>query len=418
MEHYDIIIIGAGLAGLYSAYNIMKINPTKTFIIIERDKKEWIGGRIGNDTFYNTHVVVGAGIGRQHKDYLLIQLLKNLHIKTKECDIQMNYAKTICKIADVDKIIHFLKKEYEKYKIKPNQTFSQFAKNKLGEELYSWFTISAGYTDYENEDIYESLYHYGMDDNHPGWKSLIIPWKELVLKLCSKIGMQNIKYKTDVTKIVFMPLQDPGFLIETNKRSYTCNKVIVATNITSILKLVPGADAKNSLYQQIHGQPFLRVYGKFPKMSAKIMQQYVPFQTIVPGPLHKIIPLENGVYMIAYTDNQGALALKDHLENNEKNRRLFENLLEVSLGIPPNSLYLTAIKGYYWPIGTHYYGPLEGFPNRKDFIEKAQHPFKNMLVVGEVVSRNQGWTEGALESVHSVLNKQWINAYYVTYKND
>jgi hypothetical protein len=31
-----------------------------------------------------------------------------------------------------------------------------------------------------------------------------------------------------------------------------------------------------------------------------------------------------------------------------------------------------------------------------------------MLVVGEVVSRQQGWTEGALESVHAVLNKKWI----------
>jgi len=31
-----------------------------------------------------------------------------------------------------------------------------------------------------------------------------------------------------------------------------------------------------------------------------------------------------------------------------------------------------------------------------------------LLVVGEAVSRRQGWTEGALESVHAVLNKKWI----------
>ena len=31
-----------------------------------------------------------------------------------------------------------------------------------------------------------------------------------------------------------------------------------------------------------------------------------------------------------------------------------------------------------------------------------------MLVVGEVVSRYQGWTEGALESVKTVLNKHWV----------
>jgi hypothetical protein len=31
--------------------------------------------------------------------------------------------------------------------------------------------------------------------------------------------------------------------------------------------------------------------------------------------------------------------------------------------------------------------------------------------VGEVVSRRQGWTEGALESVHAVLNQKWINTH-------
>jgi len=34
-----------------------------------------------------------------------------------------------------------------------------------------------------------------------------------------------------------------------------------------------------------------------------------------------------------------------------------------------------------------------------------------MLVVGEAVSRRQGWSEGALESVENVLNKSWINTY-------
>ena len=31
-----------------------------------------------------------------------------------------------------------------------------------------------------------------------------------------------------------------------------------------------------------------------------------------------------------------------------------------------------------------------------------------ILVVGENVSRKQGWTEGALESVDAVLNKKWL----------
>ena len=73
---YDIIIIGSGMAGLFSAYNIKKISPDTSFLILEKYKKQWIGGRASNEMFYGTQVVTGAGIGRKNKDKLLIQLLE------------------------------------------------------------------------------------------------------------------------------------------------------------------------------------------------------------------------------------------------------------------------------------------------------------------------------------------------------
>jgi hypothetical protein len=142
------------------------------------------------------------------------------------------------------------------------------------------------------------------------------------------------------------------------------------------------------------------------------MKQYVPTYTIVPGPLQKIIPIDanKGIYMIAYSDNANAGLLRDYLENNEKNRELFCELIEKSLGIPDGELMLTSIKDFYWPIGTHYYTPLKDkYENRQTFIYEAQHPEKDILVVGEVVSINQGWVEGALESVKAVLTKKWID---------
>ena len=116
--------------------------------------------------------------------------------------------------------------------------------------------------------------------------------------------------------------------------------------------------------------------------------------------------------MIAYNDNNNTLALKNNLENTEENRDLYCELLEKSLGIPADSLHLIAIKDFYWPVGTHYYKPLNTavYKDRDEFIDIAQHPEKGILVVGEVVSQNQGWTEGALDSVRSVLTKKWINS--------
>ena len=73
---YDIIIIGAGIAGLYSAYKITKQSPETNLILLESNKKKYIGGRMGETTFDGMPIVTGAGIGRKKKDELLIQLLK------------------------------------------------------------------------------------------------------------------------------------------------------------------------------------------------------------------------------------------------------------------------------------------------------------------------------------------------------
>jgi hypothetical protein len=35
-----------------------------------------------------------------------------------------------------------------------------------------------------------------------------------------------------------------------------------------------------------------------------------------------------------------------------------------------------------------------------------------MVVVGEMVSCDQGWVEGALESVDAVVTKEWVSTLY------
>jgi monoamine oxidase len=76
------------------------------------------------------------------------------------------------------------------------------------------------------------------------------------------------------------------------------------------------------------------------------------------------------------------------------------------LQLPRGSLTLQAIRSFYWKYGTHYYKPLnKEYKSREDFIKKAQRPAENIYVVGELVSRNQGWTEGALESVNEVIEE-------------
>ena len=412
---FDFIIIGSGIAGLYSAYKILQISPSSSILILERNKRSWLGGRTNNVDFYGANIVTGAGVGRQKKDVRLMRLLDDLEIPHHKYSVVKNYGPGVTTL-DINKTISYLKNAYNKNPgLYRGKTFRDFAIHILGETVYNNFVTSSGYTDYENADIQDVLYYYEMDDNSTKLEAFSVPWKVLVDDMIKWLLYYNvtIKSSSNVTKINKLDdcKETCGFIVSCeNGQKYKCKKTVVATTISSIHKLFPVNEFP--IYKQIHGQPFLRLYGKFSGKSALLMKNTVKTYTIVAGPLYKIIPmdLKRNVYMIVYNDNAGSVFLKNHLKNTTTNRKLFARLLEKSLGLPFDSLKLDAIIDFYWPIGTHYYEPLSSeYKNRIDFIKKAQNPINGVVVVGEVVALNQGWVEGALDSVELAITKKWVN---------
>lgn len=397
----DYIIVGSGISGLYSGYKILKKNKNKNILILEAKKKKWVGGRMSNYDFYGVSVVTGAGIGRKDKDKNLIRLLKALDIPYSEFTYQFKFANTLPeeKRVDILDVIDFLKKKLKSNSAKNNcLTFKQFAEPILGKKEYQAFLDSQPYTDFENEDAYETLYNYEMDDNLGGWTGMKVPWKRLVETLASRLPILFGHPVVGITSVDYC-----GFLVYTgNEKVYATKNVIIATTASTYRKLLPSF----KIYEHVRGQPFLRLYGKFSGCSADIMRVAVNISVIVPTQLKRIIPIDHdkGVYMIAYCDNDNARFFKEKLENNNINREYYCRLIEESLGLPHDCLRLTAIKDFYWPIATHYFTPLCGeYKNREEFLEEAQHPMPGMLVVGEALSLNQGWTRGALESVDAVI---------------
>ena len=399
---YDFIIIGGGIAGLYSAYKLKTHVPGLKFCILEKEGR--IGGRMGSEDFHGVSIAMGAGVGRK-KDILLYNLLRELKIKWKEYDYRSRDLNP--KPVSVMQTIHKLRSEWNKNPREASgKTFRQYAIQKLGKETYDSFTISAGYTDYENEDVYETLYHYGMEDNEPGWSLLSIPWNDLLEALIQKIGRQHIITNTEIVDFKTAEETDDELfhLTSKDKKVWKADNVMMATTASVVQKLMPEA----SLYQQICEQPFLRIYAKADEKSIPVLQQYIPITTVVPGPIHKIIPIsaKKGVYMIVYTDNNGAMELKKYTENNTENCRKWSRKIEECFHLEEGAVDFIDIRSYFWSCGTHYYSPLqktEDIKNRHDFILKCQKPCPGLWVIGEMISTNQGWVEGALESVHAVL---------------
>ena len=409
---YDIIIIGSGISGLYTAHKLCHEFPNIRFLILEKSAKTWMGGRAGNVSFYGSSVTIGAGIGRSDTNPLLISLLRTYKIKYKPFHSIVDYAPGFQPL-NVMKIIGHLKSEYRKHSKMHYLCFRDFFLRFYNRAIYNQFVDTVGYNDYAYADTKETLYNYGFDDTVSGWDGFYVPWKTLVHTLYDNIGSEHFRFNQNVVSL--SPIENGYEILSENGKIYSCKHIILATTIAGIKQLIPGANARNSLYHQIHGQPFLRVYGKFDIASAGILQDYLHgHYTVIPGILQKIIPInsETGVYMIVYSDNTQAVKLKEGFADTPKNRDYFCRKMEEGLGITKNSLNLLAIKGFYWEIGTHYFEPLkeDEYANRKDFLRMAQNPQKGILVVGECVSQYQGWVEGALESVENGWGtvKQWI----------
>jgi hypothetical protein len=151
------------------------------------------------------------------------------------------------------------------------------------------------------------------------------------------------------------------------------------------------------MYDNIGCQSFARVYVKLDTP----LDLQGNRSAITTFPFQKIIEMnrERCIYMISYTDNAGADFWKDHKDSMDAIiEKKLKNLFKRKHTILKSKLI-------YWDCGTHYYKPLdERFADRMDYLEHIQNPLPNLYVVGEAVSRNQGWCEGALESVHAILN--------------
>jgi monoamine oxidase len=80
--------------------------------------------------------------------------------------------------------------------------------------------------------------------------------------------------------------------------------------------------------------------------------------------------------MIAYADNKNAEYLRT------KSKSYFEKKLNRKI---------IKFKKYYHPEGTHYF-------SQKPSFAKLVNPLPHVYVIGEAVSKHQGWVEGALST--------------------
>jgi len=376
-----IAIIGSGISGLFSAL-MLKSNFGDNVNITIFEKKNKIGGRIEVINFDGTEVISGAGIGRKD-DILLYNLCKLLNVTTNTYHAEFEHTS---KPINIIEVLSLLEKNLNKLNRDENN-FKEFAISILGKELYEKFIFSVGETDFEKADVIDTIYDYGFKNyTNEGFDAFSIKWVEL-LKSFENIFKKEIKLNKNISRIVTE--KDGSFRI--NKQKY--DRVILAAPIDTIKKLLP----RVKILKEISGQPFVRLYVKLDKPLEGIKKSFIKTEK----PFQKIIVANKGkcIYQISYSDNN----IANKWKQTENIPKKVENGIMKIFG---QKVKVLKHKLIYWKIGTHYFKPLsKKFKNRDEFLELAQNPQKNIFCVGEAFSRNQGWSEGALQSVYKILSK-------------
>jgi hypothetical protein len=387
---YDDIIVGSGISGLYYAHLLTKNYPHKKFLILESSDR--IGGRVGQTMFHDTKIVYGAGVGRFDKDKLLVGLLDELGVKYNKYITKIDYLFSERKI-NILGVIEFLKNKMidldtrneirnDIRKVRNKYTFKEFALKNMSSDEYTTFMLNVGYSDFINADLYDTIYDYGFDDNVPGNEFIMIDWLELLEKISRDM---DIRLNHKVLKI---NKKDDIITITTNQDLFRCKKIILAIPPRSLEKIMP--DRKRIL-DKIQGQTFCRYYIKIDK-GVDLVQN----MTYTYPPIQKIIKMgDKGVYMISYSDNHSAD------EVSKMNAKDIEDLI---YEITSQKIKIEDSLVFYFKNGTHYYKPLDSqWMDRDQFLDFVQNYDETIKVVGEAYSRNQGWCEGALESVRKIF---------------
>jgi len=393
---HDIIIIGGGISSLYAAYRLLQKNQDLSILLLE--KENHLGGRTWKEKFNTTNVVVGAGVLRAKKDKIPIKLLDTLGIKY---NISKHSADYILPFKlELKELFEELKKVYSKDPTKYiRYTFKQFGESVLGKKIYCQFRTQSGYSDYDKQNVHDTLYNYNFDDNYFNAPVISVDWVMLITRL--QDFLKSYKNFKIIKNSTVKSIQYEPFVVSTNKNKYQCKQLICGTNITSFLKLFNNLPA-NILkpYKKIMGQPFLLLYAKFSKESAMIMKNHVKAFTIVSGIMQKMIPInpDDGIYLIGYNDNSNAIKLKPYV----KNKNFISNIVKKTLGIK-EEIVIKDMKHYYWENGTHYFKPYQDLYQTNDFYKMITNPIKNLHVIGEMVAQKQGWIGGTLETVDKVI---------------
>jgi cytochrome b involved in lipid metabolism len=432
---YDYLIAGGGIAGLYTAYHLVKQFPTAKICILEASNR--LGGRLHSIHLESNSIIEAGGARFNTQQYRILALIRALGLdskcieipsNSKYISIHPNYDPRLETIfPEIDDIIYKLQAHIRQHKISDDKLINTNLLE-LVHQIYShqYPTIKkyliSRYPYYSELHSLNALEGLSLFTNEFSAKMKYFILAGGLEQLTTSIYQQLKKHST-----VDIHLNQPLETLETINRTtvsnsiYTiisrgqrdielrANKIILALPQSALLKIkyLTRHAVVRSLLNSIQPEPLYRIYARYPldKKTGKVWFAEMP-KIISNLPIKYIIPsnVEQGIIMISYTDSRFArywfdkLSAGDDILEKELARQL--KLLFPKLEIPAPMW----IKHYYWDMGAGYWKP---GCSRETLLPQITQPLagEEVYICNENYSSHQAWVEGSLESAEYVLEK-------------
>lgn len=419
---FDVIIVGGGISGLYTAVRYLDNFPDAKVALLESSSR--LGGRV--HTFYSErgkyqYETGGSRFNNYHK------ITKSLVDRYGLHTIPISSQKTLCAFNPA--LAHRTSWTPSNFRKAPTHvlrtmTFREYLSKFYSPEESQYFQTSFGYDGEFNEmNAHDALRIFERDFSHDaeyfiireGFSALIQKMKEDIQRRGGKIFMNtkatSFKRLSAPNHHSFVLTLTRSSTLSPSHRSSVQEKQMLAT--TLVFALPKDALKHITAFKHAHWIdsvqeiPLHRIYGKFTDES-----EYMDTRFTTDAPIRQYIPVleDKKISMVSYSDTEYARYWhKAYLHDKQQCKKMLEgHLRKLNEWCSPSRtspIRLQWIRSYYWEHGVHLWKPrIDSKASSREVLTPLGKQV-SCYIVGEAYSRNQGWVEGALETVEDVFEK-------------
>lgn len=404
-EAYDVIIIGSGMAGLYTGIELQKRG--RRILMVEKEKS--LGGRASTfkQKIGGVDLQWEAGAGRISEHHVLLR------------GLMRKYKLTWIPISGHPKFVEEYGGPLEEGSFEPGLSVFMEPLHGLPQEVLATNTVRGLLTKIHGPKLTdEYLDRY--------------PYRGEVNTLRGDLGIDMFRHEMGPTEKFGICGEGLSAVIEGMQKEFEAKggKILTGHSCAKVeqkglVKVTCSLEGEPVIFEGRHAvlavpeaalktiepfskwkalkrvtmKPLLRIYGTFPLESGKLWTEDIG-RMVTPNPVRYMIPGNPaiGAVQISYTDSDDAEYWKEKIDAVGEAKVGEEIVGQLRRLVKPTIPGPSFVKAHYWEHGVSYWLP--GAYDPKDVSQEAYRPFPQMPgvhVCGESFSLRQAWIEGALE---------------------